>query len=356
MEQSTYNHIKQLIADSGLIHPKRNAKKNYQNFNFENETILITGAAGTIGSELAKHLLSCNYKKLILMDCAESPLYNLIKSFENENVSAVEFLLSNINDENAMEWLFEVHKPTLIFHVAAYKHVPLMEAYPYEAVKTNCVATKFLADLAIKHEVKKFIFISSDKAVNPISVMGMTKCIAENYLMQLKQQNTTRFSIARFGNIMGSNGSVLPLFISQIDSGIPLTITDKHITRYFIDKHKACNLILQITAFDTHDTNMFTFDMGTPIKLMDLANTLLSMYAEKNETIEIKITGLRPGEKFDEELISKDEIVLPTENRNIFFVSKNNKKNLKTIDFQKLKNITPYLPPQEIRTILMDFI
>ncbi len=354
MEPSTYKRIKQLITDSGLIQPKAPTQSIHQNFNFENEIILITGAAGSIGCELAQQLLFCNYKKIILLDCAESPLYNLIKAFENEN--ALEFLLLNINDENSMEWLFQVHKPTLIFHAAAYKHVPLMEAHPYEAVKTNCFATKFLADLAIKYAIKKFVFISSDKAVNPISVMGMTKRIAEHYLIALSNQNTTQFSIARFGNIMGSNGSVLPLFIKQIEDGKPVTITHEHITRYFIDKHKACSLILHLATFSIRETTTFTFAMGIPIKLMDVAETLISLYAENEKNIEIKITGLRPGEKFHEELVSKEEDLLKTENPDILKVIKKNRTTPKPIDFDRLKNCTPYLTPHEIKTILEDFI
>ncbi|WP_445738542.1 SDR family NAD(P)-dependent oxidoreductase [Mariniflexile sp.] len=159
MNQTTYNNIKLLIEDSGLFHPNGKTKKTFQNFDFANETILITGAAGSIGSELDKHLLACNYKKLILVDIAESPLYNLIKEFENEDSNKIECLLLNITEKDSVEYLFKTHKPTLIFHAAAYKHVPLMEAHPYEAVKTNILATKLWADLAVKHAVKKFVFI-----------------------------------------------------------------------------------------------------------------------------------------------------------------------------------------------------
>ncbi|WP_157206562.1 polysaccharide biosynthesis protein [Mariniflexile maritimum] len=359
MEPATYKHIKQLMVSSGLIPHYQQPLINYEAFNFETETIVITGAAGTIGSELAKQLLVCNYRKLILVDCAESPLYNLIKEFEKEEVTSLEYVLSNINDADVMTGFFEVYKPTLIFHAAAYKHVPLMEMHPYEAVKTNYLATQHLADLAIKHDVKKFVFISTDKAVNPESVMGITKHLAERYIMQLQPQESTQFSIARFGNIMGSNGSVLPLFINQIASGHPLSITHERITRYFMDKHKACALIVQIALFKMNENSLFTFDMGTPIKLMDVVQTLISMYAEKNknQTIDLKITGLRPGEKFEEELVSKDEILTPTQHNAIFLVSSREPKTQKKpVNFTILKNITPYQTPQEIKAILKSLI
>lgn len=356
MTQETYNHIKQLIEDSGVIHLNGSPKKVFQNFDFSEETILITGAAGSIGSELAKHILACDYKKLILVDIAESPLYNLIKAFENEDLTKIACLLLNINEVESVEFLFETYKPTLIFHAAAYKHVPLMEAHPYEAVKTNILATKLLADLAIKYKAKKFIFISTDKAVNPISVMGITKYIAEKYVMQLAQKNNTQFTITRFGNIIGSNGSVLPVLKKQIDYGLPLTITSKTIARYFIDKHKACNLILKIATFNKSEGCVFTFNMGEPIKLIDLANCLISLYANKHDKIAIKITGLRPGEKHDEDIISKDEVLIATTDKDILLVKQKDEKAQKKIDLSNLLNITPYLSPQEIKGALLSYM
>lgn len=354
MNQTTYNHLKQLIEDSGLIRTKPNNNRTVLNIDFSNETILITGAAGSIGSELAKQLVACKFKNLILIDMAESPLYNLIKAFENENLSNVSFLLVNINEEEELEYLFETHKPTIVFHAAAYKHVPLMEVHPYEAVKTNILATKRLADLAIKHAVKKFIFISTDKAVNPISVMGITKRIAEKQLLQLAKKSNTVFSIARFGNIIGSNGSVLPLFINQIENGVPLTLTSTTITRYFIGKHKACSLILQLATFNKMDSHIFTFNMGNPIKLKDLADCLLDFYP--NETVEIKITGLRLGEKEEESMVSNNEFLVPTSNDAIFQVKEKQENNYNELYFSNLKNITPYLSPQEIKHTLLKYL
>ncbi|MFG6686995.1 SDR family NAD(P)-dependent oxidoreductase [Mariniflexile sp. HNIBRBA6329] len=356
MNQDTCSDIKQLIVDSGLIHSKEKTEKPFQHFNFENETILITGAAGSIGSELARHLLVCNYKKLILIDIAESPLYNLIKEFENEDSNKIDCILLNINETDSVEYLFKTNKPTIIFHAAAYKHVPLMENHPYEAVKTNILATKLLADLAIKYEVKKFIFISTDKAVNPINVMGISKHIAENYIIELAEKSETQFSITRFGNIIGSNGSVLPLFIKQIDSGLPLTITSKTITRYFIDKHKACNLILKIATFNKLDENVFTFNMGEPIKLIDLANCLIELYANKHTKTDIKITSLRLGEKHEEDIISKNELLVATSDKDILMVKRKNNKPYKKSDFSNLINITPYQSSETIKNILLSYI
>lgn len=275
MDIATLNHIKQLINDSGLIHSNGKLKKSYPKLNLSNETILITGAAGSIGSELTKQLLHCNYKKLILIDIAESPLFELQQELK-EKSDNIEFIILNIVEKESLSHLFKKHKPTLIFHTAAYKHVPLMEYNPYEAVKLNIIATKLLADLSILHAAEKFVFISTDKAVNPISTMGMTKRIAERYLLSLNSENKTKFIINRFGNIFGSNGSVVPLFISQINSGTPITVTSKDMSRYFICKHKACSLILKIATFNTMDASMLTFNMGNPIKILDLARVLTS--------------------------------------------------------------------------------
>ncbi|WP_372754902.1 polysaccharide biosynthesis protein [Mariniflexile sp.] len=354
MNKNTYNHIRQLIEDSGLIRSFENEKKEYHSFDFSNETILITGAAGSVGSELSKQIVAGQFKKLILIDVAESPLYNLYKDFENEELSKIEFILLNIKEQDELKYVFETYKPTIIFHAAAYKHVPLMEAHPYEAIKTNILATKLLADLSINYEVKKFIFISTDKAVNAISVMGISKRIAENYLIQQSQSSNTIFSIARFGNIMGSNGSVLPIFIKQIESHLPLTITSNSITRYFIGKHKACHLILQLATFNKMESNLFTFNMGEPIKLIDIVEVLTKFYPK--ETIEMEITGLRPGEKHEETMISEDEFIIPTENEAILQVMRKPNKSLKIKNLNDLEKITPYQSSLEIKRKLKMYL
>ncbi|AUP77278.1 polysaccharide biosynthesis protein [Flavivirga eckloniae] len=356
MNTSTSNHIDQLLINSGLFPIKKTHHEELNNFDFSNDVILITGAAGSIGSELSKQLLACRYKRLILVDVAESPLYDLIKDLEFENTENVDFLLLNIIEEPTLRHLFETYKPTLIFHSAAYKHVPLMEANPYEAVKLNIFGTKLLADLSTEHDVKKFIFISTDKAVNPVSVMGMSKRIAENYLDHISSGSKTQFTITRFGNILGSNGSVLPLFKKQIESGMPITITNKAISRYFINKNKACTLILEIATFNKDESNTYTFNMGDPIKIIDLAKRVIVLYNAVNKSIDIKITGLRPGEKLHEDIVSKHETLISTKNESILLVKPNNNLETSKINFSELAAITPNMPNPEVKSILKKYV
>ena len=353
MNKETGNHIDELISDSGLFPSKFKNKKNLVSFDFSNEIILITGAAGSIGSGLTKQLLDCKYKKLILVDVAESPLYELIKELEFVDKPNVEFVLLNITDEESLKDLFETHKPSIVFHTAAYKHVPLMENNAYEAVKLNIFGTKSLADLSIKCEVKKFIFISTDKAVNPISVMGMTKHIGETYLGFLNKQSKTKFITTRFGNIFGSNGSVVPLFKKQIEFGYPLTITNNDISRYFISKFKACNLILKLASASVYQSNSFTFYMGKPIKIVDIIERLLLCYDTIENNPEIKVIGLRSGEKLTEDIVSDDEVLLPTDDDNILAIKQKSESKLKTIDFTQLFNITPRMANKDIKSILI---
>lgn len=354
MNLSTSKIIDELLNDSNLLSKKAKPHKNSENYNFSEEVILVTGAAGSIGSGLSKQLIHCTYKKLILLDIAESPLYELIKELETTN--NVEFILLNITKKKSIEYLFKKFKPTLIFHAAAYKHVPLMEHNPYEAVKLNFFSTKLLADFSILNNVKKFIFISTDKAVNPIGVMGLTKRVAENYLTLLNKTNTTHFLNTRFGNIFGSSGSVIPLFIKQIEAGMPITITSEKIARYFICKHKACNLILKTSTLNRLNNNLFTFDMGEPIKVIDLATKLIDYLANNKDAIEIKITGLRPGEKFEEELVSKDEELLNTDYKGILLIISKKAMEFKKNDFDILLNITLYNSKTEIKSLLKKLI
>ncbi|PIA77561.1 hypothetical protein BFR04_08970 [Gaetbulibacter sp. 4G1] len=353
MNTPTPNHIQQLIRDSGIFNFKKNSKSKYPNLEFSDHTILITGAAGSIGSELAKQLTQCTYKKLILVDIAESPLYELQQELENNASINAEFILLNITEKESLSYLFETYTPTLVFHTAAYKHVPLMETNPYEAVKLNIIGTKLLADLSIKHQVKKFIFISTDKAVNPISVMGMSKRIAEHYLSGLNNQNKTKFIITRFGNIFGSSGSVVPLFISQINSGKPITVTDKSISRYFICKHKACNLILEIATFKDFENPVFTFNMGKPIKIFDLAKVLITFY---NEDINIEITEVRPGEKLHEDILASNETLIPTTHKDIMQIKSKSDKSKNIKNLKELLKITPFQSVSEIKMTLKKYV
>ena len=282
--------------------------------------ILVTGAAGSIGSEIVRKLLLFNPGKVIMVDQAESALYDLhnelLASFGNINV---EIVVGNVSDQYRMRRIFEYHRPEIIFHASAYKHVPLMEEQPYEAVKTNIGGTKVIADLAVLYDVKKFVMISTDKAVNPTNVMGASKRICEIYIQSLSQMNgvKTQFVTTRFGNVLGSNGSVVPLFKSQIEKGGPVTITHKEITRYFMTIPEACQLVLE-AGFMGHGNEIYVFDMGSPIKIYDLAKKMIYLSGLiPHRDIKIIETGLRPGEKLYEELLSSKENSKPTNNQKI---------------------------------------
>ncbi|SDS38452.1 NDP-sugar epimerase, includes UDP-GlcNAc-inverting 4,6-dehydratase FlaA1 and capsular polysaccharide biosynthesis protein EpsC [Formosa sp. Hel1_31_208] len=274
---------------------------------YENQIILITGAAGSIGSEIARKATNYNYKKLILLDSAESPLYDLQQEFIQNGVKNFIAIVGDVRDFKRMEQLFETHKPKILFHAAAYKHVPLMENNPYEAVSVNINGTRHMASLSVKHGVNKFVLISTDKAVNPTNVMGATKRIAELYVTCLQGKGQTKFITTRFGNVLGSNGSVIPLFKKQIDAGGPLTVTHKEITRYFMTISEACQLVLEAATMG-NGGEIFVFDMGESVKIFDLAKNMIILSGLRYpEDIDITICGLRPGEKIYEELLADGE-------------------------------------------------
>ena len=284
---------------------------------FNQKTILITGAAGSIGSEIAKQIALYNYKKIILIDQAESPLYDLQQEFKLLKKTRQHFIVADIRSERRMTRIFNEYKPEIIFHAAAYKHVPLMEENTYEAVNVNVLGAQIVMDLAVKNKVEKFVMVSTDKAVNPTNVMGATKRIAEMYSMCLKNTGKTKFITTRFGNVLGSNGSVIPLFKRQIDYGGPLTVTHKDITRYFMTIQEACQLVLEAGAMGKGG-EIYVFDMGESIKIYDLALKMIKLSGLKYpEEMDIKITGLRPGEKIYEELLANGENTLATYNDKI---------------------------------------
>ncbi|MEC3908056.1 polysaccharide biosynthesis protein [Tamlana sp. 2201CG12-4] len=355
MDRSTANRIDELLLNSGLFPFKTQVKTKPESFDFSNETILVTGAAGTVGSEISKQLVSSRFKRLILLDMAESPLYSLIKDLEFEDTEHVDFKLLNLRNEASMTFLFETYRPTIVFHTAAYKHVPMMEQNPYEAVKTNVFGTKLLADLSIKYHVKTFVFISTDKAVNPINIMGTSKLIGERYLNQLNVKSNTQFLITRFGNILGSNGSVVPLFKSQIESGNPITITDPSASRYFINKQKACLLILKIAKNSRAKDNFYTFNMGAPIKIADIAKRLILLYDGLIKKPDIKFTSLRSGEKSHEDIVAGDETLVPLDNDIFLIKHQVEPKIQKTIDFAQLNTITPFTSHSKIQSILANY-
>lgn len=274
---------------------------------YENRVILITGAAGSIGSEICRKISLYNYKKLILVDNAESALYDLQQEFRQRGLENIETIVADIRNRARIDQIFNEHKPKVVFHAAAYKHVPLMENNPFEGVSVNVGGTKNVADLAVKHGVDKFVLISTDKAVNPTNVMGATKRIAELYVTCLKGKGHTKFITTRFGNVLGSNGSVIPLFKKQIEKGGPLTVTHEDITRYFMTIPEACQLVIEAAAMG-NGGEIFVFDMGEPIKIFNLAKNMIILSGLRYpEDVDIKITGLRPGEKIYEELLADGE-------------------------------------------------
>ena len=276
--------------------------------------IMVTGAAGSIGSEICRQVLHYKPKKLILVDQAESPLYDIQFELKNNepyrsfNIP-MEFIIGNVKDNIKMREIFTKFKPQIVYHAAAYKHVPLMEDFPYEAVFVNVLGTKNVADLAVEFGVEKFVMVSTDKAVNPTNVMGATKRIAEIYTQSRKTEKTA-FVTTRFGNVLGSNGSVIPLFKKQLAYGGPLTVTDRNIIRYFMTIPEACSLVLEAGVMGEKE-DIFVFDMGEPVKIYDLAKKMIKLSGK--EGIEVEITGLRPGEKLYEELLSTKENTIPTE-------------------------------------------
>lgn len=277
------------------------------------KVILVSGAAGSIGSGMVMQIAKYEPKLLILLDQAESPLYDLQNQihYQFPNFS-FEIVVGDIRNYERMERLFDHFKPQYVFHAAAYKHVPLMENNPSEAILTNVKGTKNLVDLSNKYGVEKFVMISTDKAVNPTNVMGASKRIAEIYAQAANVRSTTKYVTTRFGNVLGSNGSVIPLFQRQIEQGGPITLTDERITRFFMTIPEACQLVLEAGSMG-EGGEIFVFDMGESVKIIDLAKKMIQLSGlEIGKDIEIKITGLRPGEKLYEELLAKDENTLPT--------------------------------------------
>lgn len=273
-----------------------------------NKVVLVTGAAGSIGSEITRQLSKYNLKMLVLIDQSESPLYDLQQELLQNKVTNFVAIVADVRDVKRMKEVFEVYKPQKVFHAAAYKHVPLMEESPYEAVKINIAGTKNIADLSLEYKIERFVMVSTDKAVNPTNVMGATKRVAELYIGCLSKENSdTKFTITRFGNVLGSNGSVIPLFKKQIELGGPLTVTHPDITRYFMTIPEACKLVLEAGTMGLGG-EIYIFDMGQSVKIFDMAKRMITLSGFKYpEEIDIKITGLRPGEKLYEELLANGE-------------------------------------------------
>lgn len=282
------------------------------------KVILITGAAGSIGSELARQCLKFSPKLLVLLDQAESPLHDMELEFrEKHSGAACEVVIGDVRNRERMANVFNTFRPSLVFHAAAYKHVPMMENNPSESVFTNVLGTKTVADLSADFKVEKFVMISTDKAVNPTNVMGASKRIAEIYIQSLGRQTRTKFVTTRFGNVLGSNGSVIPRFKKQIEEGGPVTITHPDITRFFMTIPEACQLVLEAGCMG-QGGEIFVFDMGQSVKIIDLARKMIRLSGlQENRDIKIVFTGLRPGEKLYEELLADSENTLPTHHKQI---------------------------------------
>jgi FlaA1/EpsC-like NDP-sugar epimerase len=336
--QLSIAQLKEIKIEELLGRPQIQIGDQHVNEMLSSKRILITGAAGSIGSELARQITSINPSLVILCDQNETGLYELEYELRNNYPAcdSISLFIGDVRDESAMECLFKRFRPEVVFHAAAYKHVPMMEYHPSEAVRNNVLGTKVLADLSIEYEVERFLLVSTDKAINPTNVMGASKRIAEIYVQSLGNREKkvvhlngsgiqelsgkskgTKFITTRFGNVLGSNGSVIPRFKEQISGGGPVTVTHPDIIRFFMTIPEACSLLLEAVTMG-NGGEVFLFDMGEPVKIFDLARKMIKLAGfVPGKDIEIKFTGLRPGEKLYEELLNKKEEVIPTHHKKI---------------------------------------
>ena len=312
-----HRQLKEVDIEDLLPRDKIEIDLNVVEKQLTGNTILVTGAAGSIGSEIVRQVAQFRPKRLVLIDQAETPLHDirLMMARQWPNVEA-ETIVSDICMKERMEELFDIYRPDYVFHAAAYKHVPMMENNPGESVRNNIDGTRVIADLAVKYGTKKFVMVSTDKAVNPTNVMGCSKRICEIYVQSLdkaikdgKIKGVTQFVTTRFGNVLGSNGSVIPLFREQIRRGGPVTVTHKDIIRFFMLIPEACKLVLEAGTMG-NGGEIFVFDMGKPVRIVDLAKRMIQLSGAKD--VEIKFTGLRDGEKLYEEVLNEEETTKPT--------------------------------------------
>lgn len=326
--------------------------------NVEGKTILVTGAAGSIGSELCRQLAKLSIKGLIMFDNAETPLHNVRLEFE-EQFPDLEFtpIIGDVRQKERLDYVFRRFHPQIVFHAAAYKHVPLMEENPCEAVLVNVIGSRNVADKCIEYSVEKMVMISTDKAVNPTNIMGCTKRLAEIYVQSLglaiesgRVNGCTQFVTTRFGNVLGSNGSVIPRFTEQIEKGGPITVTDPEIRRFFMTIPEACRLVMEAATMVT-GTQIFVFDMGMPIKIVDLAKNMIKLAGyEVDKDIKIEYTGLRPGEKLYEEVLATKENTIPTEHDRIFVAK------VRKYEYDDIKQTVEKLEELSQRVIIPDMV
>ena len=312
-EELSANQIKNIHIDDLLGRKAIKLPKNNILDEINNKSILVTGAAGSIGSEIVKQLLDLKPKKVIILDQAESALYDLKQELNFSSKSSdFEVVIGDVTRKERIKKIFSTYQPEIVFHAAAYKHVPLMELNPTESIRTNVIGTKIIADYAAEYDVQKFILVSTDKAVNPTNVMGASKRSAEMYCQALNQNHKTKFIITRFGNVLGSNGSVIPLFKKQIQNGGPLTVTHRKVTRFFMTIQEACQLVLEASSMG-NGGEIFVFDMGKSMKIIDLAHKMIQLAGlEVGKDINVEIIGLRPGEKMYEETLNNSEETFKT--------------------------------------------
>lgn len=332
------------------------------------KTVMVTGAAGSIGSELVRQIIPFEPQAIVLLEQAESPLHDLVldlrQQFPNQRLIAC---IADVRNRNRVEEIFSDLRPDVIYHAAAYKHVPLMENHPNESIQANVAGTKNVADMAVQYGAERFVMISTDKAVNPTNIMGASKRIAEIYVQslfkKLHTENTkcTQFITTRFGNVLGSNGSVIPYFKKQIAAGGPVTVTDPNIIRYFMTIPEACCLVLEASTLGKGG-EIFVFDMGSPVKILDLAKNMIRLAGYiPNQDIPIVFTGLRPGEKLYEELLNQKETTLPTDNPKIM-IAKVREFPFEEVsqDVDKLialsKENKPFLTVSQMKHIVPEFI
>ena len=322
----TYRHLPEVRIEDLLGRNEIHVNMDHISAQLKDKVVMVTGAAGSIGSELCRQLCTFGLRQLVLFDSAETPTHNIRLELE-EKFPEVKFvpIVGDVRMEQRVEYVMKTYKLQVIFHAAAYKHVPLMEENPCEAVRANVMGTRIVADLAVKYGVERFVMISTDKAVNPTNVMGASKRLAEIYVQSLsiaigkgELLGKTRFITTRFGNVLGSNGSVIPRFREQLEKGGPLTVTHPDIIRYFMTIPEACRLVLEAAVMG-QGNEIFVFDMGTPVKIADMAKRMIELAGlVPGRDITIEYTGLRPGEKLYEELLATKENTLPTPNEKIF--------------------------------------
>jgi FlaA1/EpsC-like NDP-sugar epimerase len=330
-ENGTENNIKEVIGriesikvEDLLERPVIDIDTENVRAVLKNRTILVTGAAGSIGSELVRQVAKHHPQMIVLLEMAESPLHDLTVDLRRKHRD-MQFVpvIADVRNQHMVEEIFEEYHPHVVFHAAAYKHVPLMEDFPTQAVMANVMGTKNVADAAIKYHTDRFVMVSTDKAVNPTNVMGASKRIAEIYVQSLflkenaNNANCTKFITTRFGNVLGSNGSVVPFFKKQIAEGGPVTVTHPDIIRYFMTIPEASSLVLEAATLG-NGGEIFCFDMGQPVRIADLAENMIRLAGlTPGKDIKIKYTGLRPGEKLFEELLNQKETTIPTKNKKI---------------------------------------